>query len=294
MTVGGTVWNLSPTPAGPRPLFRVDVPLVNSPVGSGHTLFGVTADGIACAWDSEDGSRVWQQPLGALPSAPVAVHGSTVAVPLWPNMLVLLDTRTGAVKSKLVLGATVRFAPMWWQGRWAVVTRNDELVLASDDGEVLARQVAAGPVLAAAAGREQLWLACAPNRVTSYTLAGPGPSTMVPSGISMLHAGDDMLLVAGSDGELTCIFTMGAGAGIAWQRRVSGLITSLAGPLAVGTKKFWAVGTATGHIALLDTETGTTGTSFRIARSPVLFLSLNVPFLASASTDGVWLCPLPR
>lgn len=294
MTVGGTVWSLSARAAEPRPLFRVDALVVSPPVSSDHALIAITADGTVCAWDSRDGSRLWQRPLSAPPTAPLGLGKGTVAVPLWPNALILLDVRTGAVKGKLVLGAAVRSAPMWWQGRWAMVTRSDELVLASDDGKILARQVVAGPVLAVAAWGDQLWLACAPNRVTLYTLTGPGPSAAVPSGISMLHAGDNMVLAAGANGELTCVFTRGTGVGIAWRRRLPGPVTSLAGPFVVNSTVRWAAATATGHVALIDADTAAVPTMFTIARAPVLFLAPNPPFLAAATADGVWLCPLPR
>ncbi|MCX7600031.1 MAG: PQQ-like beta-propeller repeat protein [Armatimonadetes bacterium] len=294
VTVGGTIWALSATVAEPRALFRIDAPIAGTPISSGRVLIAATADGTLCAWDGRDGSRLWQRPFSSPLTAPIAVAEDTVAVPLWPNALAILDERTGAIRGKQEVGAAIRFAPMWWQGRWAVVTRGDELFILSKDGRVLARQPVAGPVLAAAACEEQLWLACAPNRITLYTSTGPGPSAIAQSGISMLHAGGNMVIVAGADRDLTCVITRGAGLGITWRRRLPSPVTSLAGPFAANTKSFWAVGTATGHALLLDADTGEARRTFRVAPSPVLFLALIPPFLACATADGVWLCPLPR
>jgi len=294
MTVGGTVWALSATATEPRALFRIDRPLASPPLSNAYALMAVTAEGAICAWDAKNGSELWHQSLSAPPTAPMGVHLGTVAVPLWPSALALLDERTGALKGKLVLTAAVRLAPIWWQGQWVVVTRSEELLFISDDGKVRGRQGLTGPAIAAAAEGEHLWIALAPNRITLYTTTGPGPSTTLPSGISLLQAGDDKVVAAGDDGELTCLATGGMGVRVAWRCSLPDAVTSLAGPYVANGKALWVAGTVAGHIALLDADTGTLLRVFRIARAPVIFLALSAPFVAAATADGVWLCPLPQ
>jgi outer membrane protein assembly factor BamB len=70
-------------------------PLVVAPTWRVGWLFASSKDGSLSAWRVSDGSKVWQQSLGSPASAPIAIDGNRIFVPLADSRLVALDVETG-------------------------------------------------------------------------------------------------------------------------------------------------------------------------------------------------------
>jgi outer membrane protein assembly factor BamB len=292
LTCLGNLWTTPGAAARPGAAVHFGAPVVGGPATSGDLLIAATADGALTAWQPSRRVPAWRRQLDARAATGPAVRDRLALLPQVPAALACLDAESGKLLWWTPLSAPARMPPIWCAGYWLILDRCDQLVLLTRDGQFAGWQALPGPLLAAAADGDQLWLSLAPDQAVVWTARGFSKPVPLGSPSCLVAAGSDAALYALSDGGLVCLATGGVGTTQLWRRRGPGLVTCLAGPLSLGGAALWAVGAADGTVALFEARTGRAAGVLRPGSSPVRALAADGQELAVATEDGAWLCRL--